>query len=53
MCSAFAAAAQSQNKTFGFVVVWQILLLLGHTVGGTLILRNVRYAGGVRGSANC
>lgn len=38
---AFAAAAMSDSKAYGFFVIWNMLLLLAYTGGGTLILRRV------------
>ncbi len=40
--SAFAAAVGSPTKAYGFMAIWNCLLLIGYSVGGTLILRNVR-----------
>jgi len=41
--SAFAAAVGSPSKAYGFMAIWNCLLLIGYSVGGTLILRNIAY----------
>jgi len=44
--SAFAGAIEAKSGSYGFLVIWDMLLLVGFSVGGTMILRNVRERGG-------
>lgn len=39
--SVLAGAAGSKSKSWDFAAVWQMLLTLGYSIGGTLILRKV------------
>ena len=42
--SAFAGAVAGKSGPYGFLAIWDMLLLIALSVGGTLILRKVRLA---------
>lgn len=41
--SAIAAAAGSASGAYSFVIIWTMLILLGYLVGGTMVVRQVRF----------
>lgn len=41
--SSIAGAAGSESKAYGFLVIWNMLLLIAYAVGGTMIVRQPKY----------
>lgn len=39
--SSFAGAVVAHSGSYGFLAIWDMLLLVAFSVGGTMILRNV------------
>ena len=51
--SAFAGAVEQKSGWYGFVAVWDMLLLIAYSVGGTMIIRNVSARSRSRAACEC